>query len=120
MYHFNGNVSKYMLFYGNACSEFCRTDLCRPVPYVYILALNIEIFLFYVGIHYDIADFALKNNFNALSNFGSVDFTVYSVLEVFGIYGTEVVFSTPNETAQCALATAFYSEYTGVTEIVNL
>ena len=78
------------------------------------------IIIYGVGIHYDIADFAPKNSFTTKSNFGEVDSTVYRIPEIFGIYSAEVVFNTPNETALCALATAFYSEYTGVTEIVTL
>ena len=29
-------------------------------------------------------------------------------------------FTTPNVTAQCALATSLYTEYTGVTEVVDV
>ena len=70
--------------------------------------------------YYDNASFTLTSSFTAKSNFGSVDFTIYRIPKVFGIYSAEVILDTPNETAQCALATAFYSEYTGVTEIVTL
>ena len=70
--------------------------------------------------HYDNANITLTSSFTAMSNFGPVDFTIYKTPKVFGIYSAEVAFDTPNETAQCALATALYSEYTGVTEIVTL
>jgi len=73
-----------------------------------------------VGMRYDDANFTLKNNFIIDSKFGPVTFIVYRIPKQFGIYSVEATFNTPNKTAQCALATAFYSEYTGVTEIVNL
>ena len=60
------------------------------------------------------------NTFAARSSFGFVDFTIYRVPEVFSIYGVEATFNTSSEKARCALATALYSVYTGVTEIVTL
>ena len=82
---------------------------------------NLYLDLCTIGMHYDNANFTLTSSFTTdKSNFGSVDFTIYRASKIFGIYGAEIVFDTPNETAQCALATAFYSEYTGVTEIVTL
>ena len=77
-------------------------------------------YLYIIGIHYNVADFALKKNFNATSRFGLVDFTIYRVPEVFGIYGAEATFDTSSKKARCALATALYSVYTGVTEIVTV
>ena len=73
-----------------------------------------------IGIYYNVTDFSPMNTFTAISSFGSVDFTIYRVPEVFGIYGVEATFNTSNEKARCALATARYSVYTGVTEIVTL
>lgn len=78
------------------------------------------IHIFLIGIHYDNTDFTVKSSFTENSNFGPVDFTIYTVPKFFGMYSAKAMFHTPNETAQCALATAFYSEYTGVTEVVTM
>lgn len=80
------------------------------------------VLLYTVGKRFDAANFTSKGKFTANSDFGKVDLSIYRPKdpEIFGIYSAEAIFNTPSAMARCALATTYYSEYTGVTEIVTL
>ena len=74
--------------------------------------------------YYPKANFSARSphNFSSTdSDFGVVDFAVYTFPSPFSFYDIEAVLSTTDRRpVRCAIATSYASAYTGVTEIISV